>query len=74
MKIRVLDKATRLRRLQRQLEKLENDNFHDDPHAAWQHLAAKTKLPAFSDGSESRLQIILDNRMVEVFFACLFVC
>lgn len=54
-KRRVLDNATRLRRQQRQLDKLENDNFHDDPHAAWKHLAAKTKLPAFSDGSESRL-------------------
>lgn len=52
-KKRVLDEATRTRRLQRQLEKLEKDNFHDDPHAAWQHLANKTKLPTFSDGSES---------------------
>ena len=53
-KKRVLDEATRTRRLQRQLEKLEKDNFHDDPHAAWQHLASKTKLPTFSDGSESK--------------------
>lgn len=52
-KRRVLDEGTRKRRQQRQLESLEKDNFHDDPHAAFAHLAAKTKLPVFSDGSES---------------------
>lgn len=52
-KRRVLDEGTRKRRHQRHLESLEKDNFHDDPHAAFAHLAAKTKLPAFSDGSES---------------------
>lgn len=52
-KRRILDESTRKRRQQRQLETLEKDNFHDDPHAAFAHLAAKTKLPAFSDGSES---------------------
>uniref|UniRef100_A0A8B9BSQ2 Uncharacterized protein n=1 Tax=Anser brachyrhynchus TaxID=132585 RepID=A0A8B9BSQ2_9AVES len=30
---RVLDRATRQRRLNRQLEALENDNFGDDPQA-----------------------------------------
>ena len=50
---RVLDVATRKRRQQRQLEALEKDNFHDDPHAAFAHLAAKAKLPTFADGSES---------------------
>lgn len=50
---RVLDDATRKRRQKRQLDSLEKDNFHDDPHAAFAHLLAKTKLPAFSDGSES---------------------
>jgi zinc finger HIT domain-containing protein 1 len=49
----VLDSATRERRQKRHLESLEKDNFHDDPHAAFAHLIAKTKLPAFSDGSES---------------------
>ena len=53
-KRRVLDNATRLRRKQRQLEQLEKDNVQEDPHAAWQHLAAKTKLPVFSDGLESK--------------------
>lgn len=49
----MLDEATRKRRQERQLNSLEKDNFHDDPHAAFAHLLAKTKLPAFSDGSES---------------------
>ena len=40
-------------RQQRQLEALEKDNFQDDPHAAYAHLVAKAKLPAFADGSES---------------------
>lgn len=52
---RVLDEATRKRRQQRQLEALERDNFQDDPHAAFAHLTAKAKLPAFADGSESEL-------------------
>ncbi len=50
---RVLDDATRKRRHQRQLEALEKDNFHDDPHAIYAHLTSKTKLPTFADGSES---------------------
>ena len=49
----MLDEATRKKRQQRQLEALEKDNFHDDPHAAFAHLTAKAKLPAFADGSES---------------------
>jgi len=66
-KKRILDEATRTRRIQRQLEKLEKDNFHDDPHAAWQHLANKTKLPTFSDGSESKRRI-LDGFMLLTIF------
>ena len=54
LKVRVLDEATRQRRLKRQLDSLEKDNYQDDPHAAFAHLIAKTKLPAFSDGSESK--------------------
>lgn len=50
---RVLDNATRRRRQQRQLEALEKDNFHDDPHAIYAHLTSKTKLPTFADNSES---------------------
>ena len=56
---RVLDEATRKRRQQRQLEALERDNFHDDPHAAFAHLAVKSKLPSFTDGTESGLSTVL---------------
>ena len=52
-KRKVLDDATRKRRQQRQLEALEKDNVQDDPHAPFAHLAAKTKLPAFADSTES---------------------
>ena len=50
----MLDEATRKRRQLRQLEALEKDNFHDDPHAAFAHLTAKAKLPAFADGLEGK--------------------
>lgn len=30
---RILDEATRQRRIRKALEALEQDNFHDDPHA-----------------------------------------
>lgn len=30
---RILDEASRLRRQRKALEALEQDNFHDDPHA-----------------------------------------
>lgn len=30
---RILDEATRQRRARKALEALEQDNFHDDPHA-----------------------------------------
>ena len=55
---RVLDEDTRKRRQQRQLEALEKDNHHDDPHAAFAHLLNKAKLPSFSDGLES-MQYVL---------------
>lgn len=49
---RRVDEATRKRRHRQQLDALEKDNFHDDPHAAFAHLK-QTKLPTFSDGTES---------------------
>ena len=52
---RVLDAGTRMRRQKRQLEALEKDNHHDDPHASFAHLLNKVKLPSFSDGTESKL-------------------
>lgn len=51
---RVLDEGTRARRHQRQLESLEKDNHHGDPHASFAHLINKAKLPSFSDGTESK--------------------
>ncbi|XP_062521544.1 zinc finger HIT domain-containing protein 1-like [Corticium candelabrum] len=49
---RVLDEAARQRRLKRQLEALERDNHHDDPH---QNVPQIThKLPSFSDGETGR--------------------
>ena len=51
---RVLDDGTRMRRHKRQLEALEKDNHHDDPHASFAHLLNKVKLPSFSDGTESK--------------------
>ncbi|XP_065889308.1 zinc finger HIT domain-containing protein 1-like isoform X2 [Dysidea avara] len=52
--VRVLDAATRSRRQKRQLEALEKDNFQEDPHAAFAHLAKTVKLPSFNDGTESK--------------------
>ncbi|XP_051900458.1 zinc finger HIT domain-containing protein 1 isoform X2 [Pristis pectinata] len=43
---RVLDQATRQRRLNRQLDALEKDNFQDDPHA---NLPQLKRLPQFDD-------------------------
>ncbi|NWS09770.1 ZNHI1 protein, partial [Pachyramphus minor] len=48
---RVLDGATRQRRLHRQLEALENDNFGDDPQAGLPRPGKR--LPHFSDTAET---------------------
>uniref|UniRef100_UPI00398F318D zinc finger HIT domain-containing protein 1 n=1 Tax=Pristiophorus japonicus TaxID=55135 RepID=UPI00398F318D len=47
---RVLDPATRQRRLNRQLDALERDNFQDDPHA---NLPQLKRLPQFDEQPES---------------------
>lgn len=47
---RVLDEAARNRRNRNQLEQLERDNFHDDPHA---NLVMHKKAPKFEDNSKS---------------------
>ena len=57
---RRVDEATRKRRQQQQLAALEKDNFHDDPHAAFAHIKL-TKLPTFSDGTESVESLILQR-------------
>lgn len=43
---RVMDVATRKRRARKAIESLENDNFHEDPHA---DLVINKKLPKFQD-------------------------
>ena len=49
---RILDAATRRRRQQRQLDALEKDNTHEDPHGHINVLQAKSKIPAFNDTME----------------------
>lgn len=48
-KKRVLDEATRKRRARKALEALEQDNFHDDPHA---DLVMSKKVPKFQDTTD----------------------
>lgn len=48
---RILDEATRQRRARKALEALEQDNFHDDPHA---DLVMSKNAPKFQETLESR--------------------
>ncbi|CAG9129632.1 hypothetical protein JYU34_001503 [Plutella xylostella] len=48
-KRRVLDDASRKRRARKAVEALEQDNFHDDPHA---DLVMSKKVPKFADSNE----------------------
>ncbi|KAJ3585418.1 hypothetical protein NHX12_014137 [Muraenolepis orangiensis] len=50
---RVLDEATRQRRLGRQLEALEKDNFQDDPLSSLPPQGPTARLPAFSDTEDT---------------------
>uniref|UniRef100_A0AAY5KJ49 HIT-type domain-containing protein n=1 Tax=Esox lucius TaxID=8010 RepID=A0AAY5KJ49_ESOLU len=52
---RVLDDATRQRRLNRQLDALEKDNFQDDPLSSLPPSGPTARLPAFSEGDEPGL-------------------
>ncbi|XP_034077280.1 zinc finger HIT domain-containing protein 1 [Gymnodraco acuticeps] len=51
---RVLDEATRQRRLSRQLEALEKDNFQDDPLSS---LPPQVLLPAYLPSARQRSQV-----------------
>lgn len=51
---RVLDEAARNRRNRQQLEQLERDNFHDDPHA---NLVMHKKAPKFEDTSKTNKSV-----------------
>lgn len=44
---RVMDELTRKRRLKCELDSLERDNFHEDPHA---NLTLSKKVPKFDEG------------------------
>ena len=48
---RVMDEATRMRRARKALESLEQDNFHDDPHANL--VMSKKALNLFQDESST---------------------
>lgn len=51
---RILDESARRRRARKALEALEQDNFHDDPHA---NLVMSKKAPKFEeslDGSKNK--------------------
>ena len=48
---RVMDEASRQRRARKKLESLEQDNFHDDPHADL--VMSKKALSLFQDGGGS---------------------
>lgn len=50
-KKRVLDEAARRRRARKAVEALEQDNFHDDPHA---DLVMSKKVPKFHDSSDGQ--------------------
>ena len=51
---KVIDDATRKRRRKKQLEVLESDNFHDDPHNSLAQLSSKAKLPTFAETSDGK--------------------
>lgn len=47
---RVMDDIARKRRLKHELDQLERDNYHEDPHA---NLTLSKKVPKFEDGPKS---------------------
>jgi len=49
-KKRVIDEVTRKRRAKKALEALEQDNYHDDPHA---DLVMSKKIPKFNNNLDS---------------------
>ena len=57
---RVMDEASRQRRARKKLESLEQDNFHDDPHADL--VMSKKALSLFQDDDTSAKQKEKNNR------------
>ena len=62
---RVLDEATRQRRARKALESLEQDNFHDDPHAGL--VMSKKALSLFQDESEEEKKVKRKTRTSEYY-------
>jgi zinc finger HIT domain-containing protein 1 len=61
---RILDVASRKRRQRKALETLEQDNFHDDPHA---NLVMHKKAPKFDESLENKQQRIRKKKGSEIF-------
>ena len=57
---RVMDEASRQRRARKKLESLEQDNFHDDPHADL--VMSKKALSLFQDDDTNAKQKEKNNR------------
>jgi len=63
---RVMDEVTRKRRLKHDLEQLERDNFHDDPHA---NLTLSKKVPKFDGSDKSNERKRTNVRLKQLSFA-----
>lgn len=63
---RVMDDLTRKRRLKHELEQLERDNFHDDPHA---NLTLSKKVPKFDGGEKTNERRRSNVRLKQLNFA-----
>ncbi|XP_037960769.1 zinc finger HIT domain-containing protein 1-like [Teleopsis dalmanni] len=63
-KKRVIDDATRKLRLQKQLEALEKDNYHSDPHG---DLVMSKKIPKFQDNGKKLKERKKRNKAFEAF-------
>ncbi|TRY77901.1 hypothetical protein TCAL_08116 [Tigriopus californicus] len=62
---RVMDQATRQRRARKALESLEQDNFHDDPHADL--VMSKKALSLFQDHPEEERKAKRKSRTTEYY-------
>nr|SVE84592.1 EOG090X0GXS [Daphnia pulex]SVE85845.1 EOG090X0GXS [Daphnia pulicaria] len=61
---RVLDEAARRRRARKALEALEQDNFHDDPHA---NLVLSKKIPKFEESLDGKQTRRRKSKNFEIF-------
>nr|CAG4635808.1 EOG090X0GXS [Artemia franciscana] len=61
---KILDDATRKRRARKALEALEQDNFHEDPHA---NLVMNKKIPKFEETLEGKVKRGRKQRTAEYY-------